>query len=185
MFLSAKIHVSKKVVSIILYDSASARKGEKRDKRYLGALTPDGAGQSLDVGSDDHPWPTSHLYTVPPCSDGYFGLPLYRRPFSFSHLGDQGSWELLNRRGLWSLVGNTCRCLGGAEGRGTGSFAAQQDRARSVLLLALRCSVRPALKTVSTPLLYSVSPLKTFDAPNEEKPTTAKLDGEHAARKAQ
>ena len=57
--------------------------------------------------SAEHPWPTSHLYTVPLGSDGYFRDPLHKRLFSLSHLGDQGSWGLLNLTSLWRLVGNT------------------------------------------------------------------------------
>lgn len=67
--------------------------------------------------SAEHPWPTSHLYTVPLGSDGYFRDPLHKRLFSLSHLGDQGSWGLLNLTNLWRLVGNTQRRLGGPEKR--------------------------------------------------------------------
>ena len=104
---------------------------ERKEKRYLGALIHGGE------------WPTSHLYAVPPCSDGCFGHPPYGRPLSLSHLGDQGSWELLNRRGLWSSVGNTRRCLGGAER--TGSFAPRQHQAGRVSLLPKLLGEWPAL----------------------------------------
>lgn len=104
-----------KVVSIILHDSARARKGEKGEERCLGVLTRGGEDQSLHVGSDDCPWLTSHIYAVPPCSDGYFGHLLYRWVFSLSHLGDWGAWELLNGS-LRGLVGNTRRRLRGPRG---------------------------------------------------------------------
>lgn len=158
---------------MIFYDSARTKR-ERREKRC--ALGPYFMVErvSADILGPDH------LYTVPLGSDGVLpGSSSQTVVLTLPLEGTRAPRGLLNLTNLWRLVGNTQSAWEGRRREGADSLRLAVSGRHCVVpsLRAARDSAHYYRKHTS----FVLSPLKTFDAPSEEKPTAAKLDGEHAA----